>query len=202
MAKTIKSALRSFVASWGSSVTSRLRAARIYADAANHGDSNAKAQFWRLDGFQNWTPQQWRLLYWIGCGTLSAKFIDVKEPSVPLTMQQHKIPLIMQEHIFNCGLSLACADGSVAVLSYRSIQQHHIEQVFDENGNERTVEEQIAIIRSREKNNLEFLDPGKLRVRHACVLDSTDIYEALKHKPALLGPEALLALAAYHSQGN
>ena len=140
MAKSINASLRAFVASWGSSETSRLRAAKIYADAANSKDTDAKAKFWALPEFKNWTMQQWRLLYCIGSGLLSPKYLDVHNLAVPLAMVYRNVRIEMQEYIITDGLKLARSNGTIRTLPYKLIQQKHISQVFKDNGEERTIE--------------------------------------------------------------
>ena len=155
--KSINASLRAFVASWGSSVTSRLRAAKIYADAANSKNTDAKAKFWALPEFANWTQQQWALLYWIGSGVLSPDYLDVHNLAVPLALVHHNVRLEMQEVIVTQGLKLARINGTVRDLPYKLIQQKHIYQVFKDNGEERTVEEQVQWLKDHEKQNVEVL---------------------------------------------
>lgn len=192
--KSINASLRAFVASWGSSVTSRLRAAKIYADAANSKNTDAKAKFWALQEFANWTPQQWALLYWIGSGVLSSKYLDVHNLAVPLALVHRNVRLEMQEHIVNHGLQLARINGTIRELPYKLIQQKHITQVFKENGEERTIEEQVQWLKDHEKQNIEVLANGNVRIRHACVMTPTDLFNILSSEYQPLGPEALMAI--------
>ena len=194
MAKTINSALRAFTAAWGSSVTSRLRAAKIYADAANTKDTDAKSKFWQLDGFKHWTEQQWSLLYWIGSGVLSGKFIDAKNLSVPLAFAYRGLSIELQESILENGLRLARVDGTVYTMPFKFVRHNHISQVFDEEGNERSIEEQVQWIRNRERSNYDVLANGNVRFRHACVLTPTDMFNILSSEHAPLGVEALMAV--------
>lgn len=196
MAKSINASLRAFVASWGSSVTSRLRAAKIYADAANSQNTDAKAKFWALPEFQNWTQQQWRLLYCIGSGILSPKYLDVHNLAVPLTLVNHNVRLEMQDHIVTNGLRLARINGTIRELPYKLIQQKHISQCFKDNGEERTVEEQVQWLKDHEKQNAEVLANGNIRIRHACVFTLDALLDLLRSAINILGSTAVKAIMA------
>ena len=193
--RTIKKSLQAFVSSWGHSITSRLRAARIYADAANAGNTEAKAQFWALDGFKHWTAQQWSLLYWIGSGVLSPKFIDSKDLSVPLAFAYKNVRMEMQNMIFDHGLKIANINGTLREIEFKKIHQQHISQAFKDNGEERTIEEQVQWLKDKERKNVEVLENGNIRIRHACILTPTDLFELLCSNPPPLGVEALIAAA-------
>jgi hypothetical protein len=199
----IKTSLNAFVSAWGASVTSRLRAAKIYADAANKGNTDAKAQFWALKGFENWTAQQWSLLYAIGSGILSPLFIDAKDLSVPLAMVHKNVRIEMQVQIFKHGLMAAKLDGSVHTIPYKLVHQKHISQVFKDNGEERTVDEQVQWLLENQKENIEPLTNGCWRVRHGCILTPDDIYRIIAHEDnAPLGAEALIAVATQQARRN
>ena len=202
MAKSINASLRAFVASWGSSVTSRLRAAKIYADAANSQNTDAKAKFWALPEFKNWTQQQWRLLYCIGSGILSPKYLDVHNLAVPLSLVSNNVRIEMQDHIVTNGLKLARINGTIRELPYKLVQQKHISQCFKDNGEERTVEEQVQWLKDHEKQNVEVLANGNVRIRHACVLTPTDLFNILSDEHSPLGPEALMAIVTRQTRRN
>lgn len=127
MAKTIKQYLKSFQAAWGSSVVARLKAAKIYAAAANTKQTGVKAQFWMLPGFENWTEDMWSLLYHIGNNDISPVFIDVNDPSVPISMYTHKLPIQLQETIFQHGMDVATIVGGTKHISYPQMRQHNID---------------------------------------------------------------------------
>ena len=185
----IKTSLNAFVSAWGSSVASRLRAAKIYADAAKKGSTETKAQFWALKGFEHWTDQQWDFLYWLGSGRISAKLIDAKNLAVPITMAFRNVRIAMQESILENGLKAARINGTVRTIQYRYIQQKHIRQVFKENGEERTIDEQVAWLRQHEHDNIELLGDGKCRIRHGCILVSEDFVNILSDEKSPLTPE-------------
>lgn len=201
--RTIKKSLRAFVASWGSSVASRLRAARIYADAANEGNTEAKAQFWALKGFEQWADQQWSLLYWIGSGVILPELINVKNISVALQFAYRHVRLEMQRQIFEHGLRIANISGVIRVIEFKKIHEQHITQVFKEDGTERTIAEQIAWLKSKQRENIEVLSNGNIRVRHACIILLSKLYEFLCSERCPLGAAALMAAAnAQARRGN
>jgi hypothetical protein len=201
--RTIKKSLRAFVASWGSSVASRLRAAKIYADAANAGTTETKAQFWALKGFEQWTGQQWSLLYFIGSGVILPEFIDARNISVALQFNYKHIRYEMQQQIFKHGLKIANINGTLRTIEFKRLHEKHINQVFKEDGTERTISEQVEWIKSQQRDNIEALSNGSTRIRHACIITPEKLYEFLCSEKCPLGAAALMAAAnAQARRGN
>ena len=206
MAKTLKSYIRSFIACWTSSVASRLRGAKVYADAVNSSDLNAKYEFQSLEGFEKWTPQMWNLLYQIGSGILSPRFLEVKAPSIPLCLGRHSVPISRQEQILGNpesedeaeklgGLDVARINGTTRRVAYKALKVCQINQVFKNDGTERTVAEQVAWLREHNRPNAAVLEDGTIRVYHNCTIRPEQLYQILTHQPFPLSSSALMAAA-------
>ena len=193
MKKTINQYLKSFTAAWGSSVTARIKAAKLYAAACNTKNTEAKAQFWQLPGFEEWTEAQWSALYYIGNSAMSPVFLDVKEPCVPITMVTHHLSVETQEDIYTNGLTVATIIGGTKHISYKYIQSKHIDLAFKPCGAPRTHEEQVKWLKDHERPNWVII-PGALRVNHACFISSEELFRILDSDDSLLGVEALQAL--------
>jgi len=196
MSKNLNKALKSFVTSWSSSVTSRLRACRIYADAVNTKDLDAKYQFRALPAFKNWSPKQWRLIELIGSGVVSPCYLDYKHPGIPISLANNNVGIEQQEFIFENGLQLADMAGNVKRVALKNLQDHHVCQAFKPDGTPRTVEEQIAWLKAHEHDNIVVFDNGVIRIRHACHITPEQLFSILTGDCAPLGAEALMAAAA------
>lgn len=194
--KTLKSAVRRFRTAWGSSVESRYKAACIYAEAVNTWDLYAKQVFHDLEEFANWGPFQWRLLYQIGSGAVAKCYIDFNRPSLPLAMARRGIDVEEQERIFDDGLFVADISGKVKTVSLRYLQDKHLSQVWDEDGNKRTILQQIKWLQDHQQGNFEILPDGSIRVHHACYITPAVLARLLVTKPYPLSALDLTKLAA------
>ena len=216
MAKTTKQYIKSFLAAWGASVVARIKAAKIYAAAANTKQSGVKAQFWMLPGFDNWSEDKWSLLYHIGNNDISPVFIDVDDPSVPISMHTHKIPIPLQEDIFQHGMTVATITGRSKHLRYSKMRQHHIDLKYKNYTQlpadattcvERTHQEQIAWLESRERSNVYVRGDGDIQVGHGCKITKQQLISLLSggpsgNDPVPLGIEVLQAVITRLSRRN
>ena len=193
MKKTINQYLKSFTAAWGASVTARIKAAKLYAEAANTKQNGVKAQFWMLPGFENWSEAKWSLLYHIGNGDVSPVFIDVDDPSVPISMHTHNLTIQLQEDIFNNGMTVATLTGRTKHLNYNKLQQHHIDLKYKNKKElpedatfyvERTHQEQLDWLASRERSNVYVRQDGDIQVSHGCRITKQQLISLLSGGPS------------------
>jgi len=167
---TLKSCVKRFCVAWHNSVELRIKAAQIYAKAVNEWSTVAKDVFRNLEEFKNWTPMQWRLLYYIGSEAIPKCYLDFKNPTIPLAMRRRGVSITEMEHVFEKGLFCADINGKVRCLKLRSVQEKHISQVWDEKGHKRTILQQLKWIQDNQNSNFDVLPNGVILVHHKCYI--------------------------------
>lgn len=175
---SIKEAMDFFVSKWGESVDSRLEACKAYAKAVDMNSRTAYTTFHSLPRFKHWTRRQWNFVYFVGRNRIDPVYIDFKTPSIPLMFAARKVPLAVQRSIARAGLDVANLRGEVINVPLISLQVKQVEQVFDEKGKKRTVEEQKDWIKKHQRPNFEVVD-DVLIVHHSCNISRYECLEIM-----------------------
>jgi hypothetical protein len=181
--KSIDSAAKRFTIKWNDSIETRYKAACIYAEACNELSYEASSAFKSLKCFANWKHSQWRLLYYIGSGAIPKCYLDFHCVSVPLALRLRGVSYEEQEEIYNKGLNLADISGKVRNVKMRDIQVKHILQVWDTNGQKRSILQQLKWLQDRQKANFDVLPDGTVRVNHRCYITPATMVQLLSTRP-------------------
>lgn len=191
-AKVIKDMER-FSKLWQQSLDLRVKAAKLYFKAANE-DLNVKYAFQRLPQFSHWSPAQWRVVFYVGAGSISTKYLDVHPYTISLSMLDRNVCLEDQDKIFEEGLQVVVGN-SLKTIPVKNLTAPFINQAFDKDGAYRNEEQQKEYMAQRkealdkkELGKLERVSSGKWKARTSCILDK-DLVRAL-----LLGEEPLFTV--------
>ena len=185
-----------FVNLWAKANAFRVKAARVYAEACNKKTLDAKYAFRALEGFQDWTEEQWKRIYLIGSGVILSEYIDAPDPAITRVMAKYKVSFDDQLEIFTNGLEIATLAGNTTVIRLEKLQEHHIAQAFIEaTGEHRSIEDQVQFMRERVRENLEVLENHSISVRHACHISPEQVYNLLTQETCVLDSAALMAAA-------
>ena len=166
---SIKEAMELFISKWGESVEARLEACEAYAKAVTMNSRTAYTTFHAIPRFKHWTRRQWNFYYFIGRKRIDPVYLDFKTISIPLMFAARKVPLSVQRSIARAGLEVANLRGEVINVPLISLQVKQVEQVFDENGKKRTVEQQKDWIKKHQRPNFEVID-DTLVIHHSCII--------------------------------
>lgn len=183
-ANKLKEAVAQFAMKWEASVALRLEACKIYADAIDSGSRAAKDEFENIPRFRNWTQKQWRFVYLSGKGLIDPQLVDYKNISVPIAFADRLVKPAVQRSIFRAGLEMYTVRGELITVKFKDLKVGHIYQVFDEDGNRRSMEEQIKYILDQQKPNVEVVSKGLLLVHHGCYLHKEELLDIITN-PAL-----------------
>lgn len=183
--KTINAVIKRFTVAWRTSIESRYKAARIYAEAANTWDTAARKAFWELDEFKNWTPTQWRLLYKIGSDAVAKCFLDYSRPTIPLALERRGVSVEDQERMYAKGIPVADITGKVKVIKLRYVQEKHIYQVWDEYGRKRSIMQQLKYLQDHQQSNFDVLPDGTIHVHHRCYITPATMLKLLRSSAVL-----------------
>lgn len=191
-AKVLKNMER-FGKLWQQSLDLRIKAAQLYFKSANE-DLNVKYAFQRLPQFSHWSPAQWRVVFFVGAGSISTKYLDVHPYTISLAMLDQNVSVEDQDKIFQEGLQVVVGD-SLKTIAVKNLTAPHIKQAFDKDGTYRDEDEQKEYMAQRKEDldkkelgKLERCGSGKWKARTSCILDK-DLVKAL-----LLGEEPLFSV--------
>lgn len=191
-AKVIKDMER-FGKFWQQSLDLRVKAAKLYFKAANE-DLNVKYAFQRMPQFAHWSPAQWRVVFYVGAGSISTKYLDVHPYTISLSMLDRNVCLEDQDKIFEEGLQVVVGN-SLKTIPVKNLTAPFINQAFDKDGTYRTEEQQKEYIKQnkadkgkKEFGKLEQVANGKWKARTSCVIDK-ELVRAL-----LLGDSPLFSV--------
>jgi len=188
-----------FVASWGKSVQQREAACKFYADAINSGNLLAQIAFEALDGFDNLTPSQWKLMRRVGEGLIIPEYLDCPDVSVPLCMFKCHVSLEDQKDIWYNGLEVGTLTSRERNHSVRVLRAHHIAQVFIEaTGEKRSLPEQVKFLRERVSPNPTISENKDMVFSHATTLPKARLAEFL---PQIFTSAELIAIAHNMKRG-
>ena len=176
---SIKETINQFTATWEAAVALRQQACEIYAKAVNEGGTKVKEAFQRTPRFKNWTQHQWRFVYLVGCGAIDPVLMDFKNISVPIALADHNVNPSAQRSIHRSGLELYTVQGEKITIALQHLKVGHICQVYKEDGTMRTKDEQIKFILDKQKDNIEIISKGLLRVNHGCYLDKEAVLKVI-----------------------
>ena len=167
--QSIKEAMEFFSTHWAVSVDARLAACEAYAKAVTMNSRIAYTTFHAMPRFKHWTQRQWKFYYYIGRKRIDPLYMDFKTISIPLMFASRQVPLTVQRSIFRTGLDVVNLRGEVVTVPLISLQVQQVEQVFDENGKKRTVEQQKEWIKKHQRPNFEVIDDS-LVIHHSCII--------------------------------
>lgn len=191
-AKVLKNMER-FGKLWQQSLDLRIKAAQLYFKSANE-DLNVKYAFQRLPQFSHWSPAQWRVVFFVGAGSISTKYLDVHPYTISLAMLDQNVSVEDQDKIFQEGLQVVVGD-SLKTIAVKNLTAPQIKQAFDKDGTYRDEDEQKEYMAQRKEDldkkelgKLERVSSGKWKARTSCILDK-DLVKAL-----LLGEEPLFSV--------
>lgn len=191
-AKVLKDMER-FSKLWQQSIDLRVKAAQLYFKAANE-DLNVKYAFQRLPQFSHWSPAQWRVVFYVGAGSISTKYLDVHPYTISLAMLEQNVSVEDQDKVFQEGLQVVVGN-SMKTIAIKNLNAVHIKQAFDKDGTYRDEDEQKEYMAQRkealdkkELGKLEHVSRGKWKARTTCIIDK-DLVRAL-----LLGEEPLFTV--------
>ena len=179
-----------FEGKWDKSLDRRIEACEAYAHAINNFGPDAKAQFKDSYQQQNFKENQWRVIYLVGSDVLAPEWLDYRNYSIPLSLVANKVNMDTQYDIYENGIDLYTIDGNTRHVDAKALRVKDINQLFKENGEQRTMEEQIQWLEDRQHPNINVMEDGSLHVHHRCyinkvkqrslimeVFSSTELYE-------------------------
>ena len=178
---SIKETINQFTATWEAAVNLRVQACEIYAKAVNEGGTQVKDAFQRIPRFKNWTQNQWRFIYLVGSGAIDPVLVDFKNTSVPIALADHYVSPCAQRAIHRSGLQMYTVKGEQITVKLQQLKVGHICQVYKEDGTKRTKEEQKQYILDKQKDNIEIIKPGLLRVNHGCYIDKAAVLKIVNN---------------------
>lgn len=126
LSKEVIKAMTKFGTLWQKSVDLRIQAAKLYFKAANE-DIQVKFAFQQMPQFAHWSPAQWRVVFYVGAGSISTKYLDVHPYTISLAMLERNICIEDQEKIFDEGLQVYVGS-SMRRVSIKNLTAPHIEQ--------------------------------------------------------------------------
>lgn len=181
--ETIKM-MRRFVNIWGQSLELRIRAAKLYFKVANE-NLTAKFAFHRMPEFAHWSPAQWRVVFFVGAGSISTKYLDVHPYTISLALLERNVCIEDQDKIFDEGLQVVVGN-SLTTISVKNLTAPQIKQAFDKDGSYRDEDEQKAYItetrQAKTKKNvgkLERVSKFKYKARTGVVIDKAVVKQLL-----------------------
>jgi hypothetical protein len=206
--ETIKM-MRKFVNIWGQSLDLRIRAAKLYFKVANENLS-AKFAFHRMPEFSHWSPAQWRVVFFVGAGSISTKYLDIHPYTISLALLERNVSIEDQDKIFEEGLQVVVGN-SLSTISVKNLTAPQIKQAFDKDGSYRDEDAQkVYIIETRKakaKKNvgkLERVSKFKYKARTSVIIDKTVVKQLLLNEecPMLSVAELEKIMDELNSRGN
>lgn len=207
-AKVIKDMER-FGKLWQQSLDLRVKAAKLYFKAANE-DLNVKYAFQRMPQFAHWSPAQWRVVFYVGAGSISTKYLDVHPYTISLSMLDRNVCLEDQDKIFEEGLQVVVGN-SLKTIPVKNLTAPYINQAFDKDGSYRNEEAQKAYINetrhAKTKKNvgkLERISKFKYKARTSAVIDKAVVRQLLLDEecPMFSVAELEKIIEELNSRGN